>query len=221
MGTLYGLPFMSSDRRLLLGGGTLVALTCLVSALAYPEMPARMATHWNASGDVDGTMPRALGLALLPAIAALTLGFLAVLPRVDPRGNYENVRFAYDALALATVAFVGYVHVLVVLYNAGYAFSVGQAIAPGIGAIYVVAGFVTERTDQNWFVGVRTPWTLEDEDVWDRTNAVVARVFQVSGVVAALGILFPAYAVAFVLAPALLALVVSVGYSWWTYQRAT
>ena len=211
---------MSSNRRLLLGGGALVALTALASALAYPEMPARMATHWNASGDVDDTMPRTLGLVLLPVVTALTLGLFLVLPRVDPRDNYDSFRFEYDVLALATVALVGYVHVLVVLVNAGYAFGVGQAIAPGIGAVYVVAGYVTKRADQNWFVGVRTPWTLEDERVWDRTNRVVARVFQFGGVVAALGWVFPAYSIAFVLVPVLAAAVVSVGYSWWAYQRA-
>jgi len=75
---------MDPDRRLLLGGGALVALSAVVSVFAYPEMPAEMATHWNASGDVDGTMSRELGLALLPALSLGTLGLFYVLPRVDP-----------------------------------------------------------------------------------------------------------------------------------------
>lgn len=156
---------MNPDRRLLLGGGALVALSVVVSVLAYPEMPAEMAAHWNASGEVDDTMSRELGLALLPVISLGTLGLFYVLPRVDPRDDFENFRFAYDAFALATVALVVYVHALVVLVNAGYEFAILQGIAPAIGVIYVLAGYVTERTDQNWFVGVRTPWTLEDEQV--------------------------------------------------------
>jgi uncharacterized membrane protein len=209
---------MSDSRRLLVGGGVVVAFTALVSALAYPELPAEMATHWNASGEVDGTMSRPLALGLLPSITALTVGFFAVLPRVDPRTDYAEFRDAYDAMALTTVAFLGYVHAVLVLFNAGYEFGVLQALAPAIGGIYVVAGFVTDRAEQNWFVGVRTPWTLEDEAVWERTNHVVARVLQVGGLVAAAGALVPAYAVALVVAPAIFAAVVGVGYSYYTYQ---
>ncbi|MFB6072978.1 MAG: SdpI family protein [Halobacterium sp.] len=210
---------MSSDRRLLLGGGIVVALTALVSVLAYPSMPAEMATHWNASGEVDGTMPRAFALALLPAIAAATLAFFAVIPRVDPRDGYEEFRSSYDLLAVATVAFVGYAHVLVVLANASYEFELLAALSPGIGAIYVLGGYVTDRTEQNWFVGARTPWTLEDEAVWTDTNHLVARVLQVGGVVAALGALAPDYALALAVAPALAAAVVSVAYSYREYRQ--
>ena len=209
---------MNPDRRLLLGGGALVALSVAVSALAYPEMPARMATHWNASGDVDGTMSRELGLALLPVVSLGTLALFYVVPRVDPRDDFEAFRFAYDAFALATVALVVYVHGLVVLVNTGYEFGVLQGVAPAIGALYVLAGYVTERTDQNWFVGVRTPWTLEDEQVWTETNHVVAQLFKVGGVVAAAGALVPEYAIALVVAPPVVAVVVSFGYSYYRYR---
>lgn len=209
---------MNPDRRLLLGGGALVAATAAVSALAYPEMPAQMASHWNASGEVDGTMSRELGLALLPAIAALALGFFLVLPRIDPRDSYEQFRDAYDAVALATVAFLGYVHVTVVLFNADYSFGVLQALTPAIGGIFVVAGYVTARADQNWFVGARTPWTLEDEEVWDRTNAAVARLLYASGVLAALGALVPEYAIYLVAGPAVAIAVFTFAYSYWLYQ---
>lgn len=210
---------MNANRRLLLGGGVLIALMVLISIIAYPEMPAQMATHWNGSGDVNGTMPRLLGLSILPIIALFTLGLFLVLPRIDPRDNFDAFRFAYDALALTTVALFGYVHVLVVLVNAGYTINIIQAISPAIGAIYVVAGFVTVRADQNWFVGVRTPWTLESETVWDKTNTIVGRLFEIGGIVTALGFFFPTYAIALILIPALVVALVSFGYSWWAYQR--
>jgi uncharacterized membrane protein len=211
---------MNADSRLALGGGMLVALTAAVSLLAYPEMPAEMATHWNASGDVDGTTSRPVALALFPALTALTLGFFLALPRIDPRNDYESFRFAYDALALSTLGFLAYVHAIVVLVNAGADLGVLQALAPGIGAIYVVAGYVTERAEQNWFVGVRTPWTLEDEDVWRQTNDAVATLLKLGGVVAATGFLLPAYALALVVVPPVAAAVGSVAYSYHLYERA-
>lgn len=210
---------MDPDRRLLVAGGLLVAATAAVSAFAYPEMPTQMASHWNAAGEVDGTMSRELGLALFPALAALTLGFFLVLPRIDPRDSYEAFRDAYDAIALATVALLGYVHVVVVLFNADYSFGVLQALAPAIGGVFVVAGYVTARADQNWFVGARTPWTLEDEEVWERTNATVARLLYASGVLAALGVLVPEYAIYLIAGPAVVLAVFTFGYSYWLYQR--
>jgi len=211
---------MNADSRLAVGGGLLVALTAAVSVLAHPEMPAEMATHWNASGDVDGTMSRTLALSLLPALTALTLGFFLALPRIDPRNDYESFRFAYDALALTTLGFLAYVHAVVVLVNASYDLGVLQALAPALGGIYVVAGYVTERAEQNWFVGVRTPWTLEDEDVWRQTNDAVGTLLKLGGVVAAAGFFRPAYALVLVVVPVVAVAVGSVAYSYHLYERA-
>jgi uncharacterized membrane protein len=211
---------MNPDRRLLLGGALLAATGVAASALAYPEMPARMATHWNAAGDVNGTMPRWLGLSFVPALAVALVGLFYALPRADPRDSYDQFRDAYDALALATVAFVVYIHAIVLAVNAGVEVGVTQAMTPGVGGIYVVAGYVTARTDRNWFVGARTPWTLEDDAVWADTNRQVGRVFLAGGPVAAAGALVPEYAVVAMVAPAVAAAAVSVGYSYWRYRRA-
>jgi uncharacterized membrane protein len=182
-------------------------------------MPTEMAIHWNASGDVDGTTSRTLALALIPGISAITLVFFLALPHVDPRDSYDSFRFAYDALAVTTLGVLAYVHAVVVVVNAGFEVDVLQALAPAIGAIYVVAGYVTERAEQNWFVGVRTPWTLEDEAVWRRTNDAVATVLKAGGVVAATGLLVPAYALVLVAAPAVVAAVASVAYSYHLHER--
>ncbi len=211
---------VTTDSRLLYGGGVLVAVAALASALAAPELPARMATHWNAAGDVDGTMPKWLGLSLTPAVAALTVGFFHVFPRLDRRDDYDDFRDAYDALALATVGFVVYAHGFVLAVNLGVDVAPMQALAPALGGIYVVAGVVTARTDQNWFVGARTPWTLEDEAVWVDTNRLVGRVLVAGGPVAAAGVVVPHYALALAVAPAVLAAAVTVGYSYWRYRHA-
>lgn len=211
---------MDPDRRLLLGGAALAAVAAVASALALPEMPARMATHWNAAGEVNGTMSRWLGLSFAPALALALVGLFYALPRADPRDDYAEFRDAYDALALAVIAFVVYIHGVVLAVNAGVDVGVTQATAPGVGGIYVVAGYVTARTDQNWFVGARTPWTLEDEAVWADTNRQVGRVFVLGGPIAAAGALIPEYALVLLVAPAMLALAVTVGYSYWRYRRA-
>lgn len=211
---------MTTDRRLLYGSGVLVVVAALASVLAAPALPAWMATHWNAAGDVDGTMPRWLGLSFTPAVAALTAAFFHAFPRLDPRDDYDQFRDAYDALALATVAFVVYAHGFVLAVNLGVDVAPMQALAPAFGGIYVVAGVVTTRTDQNWFVGARTPWTLDDEAVWADTNRLVGRVLVASGPVAAAGALVPRYALVLAVLPAVFAAAATVGYSYWRYQRA-
>ena len=211
---------MSPNRRLLLGGGLLVAVAVVASVLAAPELPAELATHWNAAGEVDDTMPKWLGLSFVPSLAALMVGLFAVLPRIDPRDDYAEFRAGYDALALTVVAFLVYVHGVVLAVNLGVDVGVLQAIAPAIGGLHVVAGLVIARADQNWFVGARTPWTLDDEAVWDDTNRLVGRVLVAGGPVAAAGALVPDYALVLVLAPVLVAAGTTVGYSYWRYQQA-
>ncbi|UPV99405.1 SdpI family protein [Halorussus gelatinilyticus] len=207
-------------RRSYLAGGLLVALSAVMSALAYPEMPAEMATHWNAAGEIDGRTPRLVALALFPALSAGMLALFAFLPRIDPLGeNVAAFREQYDTFVVLLLAFLTYVHGLVLAANAGYEFAVMQALAPAIGALYYYVGVLTAHAERNWFVGIRTPWTISNEEVWDRTHERAAPLFKLAGVVAVLGVLVPSYAELLVVAPAVAVALYSTVYSYVAYRK--
>ena len=120
------------------------------------------------------------------------------------------------------VAFLAYVHVLTILWNLGSdRFNMGSAIMPAIGLIFVFAGIMMRKAKRNFFVGIRTPWTLSSDWVWDRTHRIGSVLFVLSGALALLGVLFPAYAVWFVLMPVLFVVVFLVVYSYVLYRNET
>ena len=210
---------MSLRRSYVIGLG-LVALSAVVSLLAAPEMPAEMATHWNAAGEIDGRMAKPYALALFPALSAALLGVFAALPRIDPLGeNVANFRREYDTFVVLLLAFLTYVHLLVLGANAGYEFEMTQALAPAVGALFYSVGVLAEHAERNWFVGIRTPWTLSSEEVWERTHEQVAPLFKVAGVVAALAALVPAYAELLVVAPVAAVALYATVYSYVEYRR--
>jgi uncharacterized membrane protein len=209
-----------SLRRSHLAGGLLVVLSAVMSALAFPEMPAEVATHWNAAGEADGQTPKLVALALFPALSAGMLALFAFLPRIDPLGeNVAAFREEYDTFVVLLIAFLTYVHGLVLAANAGYEFEMLQTLAPAIGALYYYVGVLTAHAEQNWFVGIRTPWTISNEEVWNRTHERAAPLFKLAGVAAVSGALVPNYAELLVVAPVVAVALYGTVYSYVAYRQ--
>jgi uncharacterized membrane protein len=207
------------SRRDIAGGG-IVLLAAVASVLAAPDLPAEMAVHFDAAGEPDRYTDRSLGLAAMPLLAAGFVVLFAAIPRIDPLGeNIEEFRTAYDAMAVGTVAFLAYVHGMILAQNLGVTFDVAVALAPPMAALYYAVGLLLERAERNWFVGLRTPWTLSDEAVWDRTHERVAPLFKLAGLVALGPVVLPEFAMALLVAPALAASLAGVVYSYLCYRR--
>jgi uncharacterized membrane protein len=210
---------MSQKRRALAGFG-IVVLSALASALAYPDLPGRMAIHFTAEGTPDSYLDRTYAVALLPVLEVAIIGMYALLPRIDPLGeNIADFEKYYDLAAVVTVAILAYVHVAVLGYNLGYEFGMGQVVAPLLAVVGFVFGTVVENAKQNWFVGIRTPWTLSDEEVWNRTHERSGILFKIAGLVALLAVPFPQYFELLAIVPLALAAFIPSVYSYVLYRR--
>jgi len=198
----------------------LVAVSALVSVLAAPSLPDTVVTHWNAAGEPDGTMAKTAALALIPGLSALLVALLAVLPRLDPLGeNVADFRTYYDWFAVLFAAFMTALHGGIVAFNLGYEFDFTLLVLAAVAGLFYYVGVLLTHAEQNWFVGIRTPWTLSDETVWERTHALGGRLFKLTAVVSLAGLAFGDYAVYFLLVPALATAAVTVGYSYYLYER--
>jgi len=198
----------------------LVALSFVVGALFYPFVPERIVTHWGAGGQPNGTMSKLWGLFLLPVVSALLLALFNGLPAVDPLGNnVERFRGTYDEFVVLLLGFLLYLQLLLGLWNVGVRFQFVQALAPAYGALLYYAGVLMEHAERNWFVGIRTPWTLSNEEVWRKTHDRSATLFKLAGAVALLGVFVPGYALVLLVVPVLLAAGYAVVYSYVEYQR--
>jgi uncharacterized membrane protein len=172
-------------------GLVLVAAGFALVARAYPGLPDPMPSHWNAAGQVNGWMPRFWGAFLVPLImAALWLIFL-VLPRISPRGfEMEPFLRAWGVFKVTTLAVMLFIGGLV-LRAAQHGGELSQtALLCSLGILLVVMGNLLGKVTRNFFVGIRTPWTLASEEVWLRTHRLAGKIFVVAGLLVVAAPLF-------------------------------
>ena len=123
-----------------------IAVTLLVSALVYERLPERVASHWNARGEVDGYTSRFVGAFMLPLVALGIWGLLRVLPRIDPRReNYQKFEGMYDLLIAATVGFLCVMHLGILAYALGYPVAVDKLIFACVALLFIVLGNLLPR----------------------------------------------------------------------------
>ena len=191
-----------------------------LAAYFYPYMPAKMASHWNAAGEVDGYMSKCWALYLMPSITVLMYFMFLLIPKIDPlKKNIEKFRPYFDWFVLLMVVFLFYIYLLTIAANLGYAFNMTTMMLPALGVLFIYIGFLVENAKRNWVIGIRTPWTLSSEKVWDKTHKLGARLFKAAGMLTFIGLVFQPYAIWIVLGSALIAGLYPVIYSYFEYQK--
>ncbi|WP_439027988.1 SdpI family protein [Haloarchaeobius sp. DT45] len=210
---------MKTSHRFTLAAGFVVAAG-VASVLAAPSLPDQLATHWNAAGEPDGSMSKPLALALIPVLSAALLVLFALLPRIDPlRENVEAFRPYYDWFVVVFAAYMSVLHVGIVAFNLGYEFDFTLLVLAALAGLFYYVGILLDHAERNWFVGIRTPWTLTNEEVWRRTHDLASRLFKLAALVSLVGLLFGEYALYFLLVPVLSTAVVTIAYSYYLYQK--
>ena len=198
----------------------IILVSILASIYAYPRVPEQMASHWNAAGQINGYIPRLVGLALMPVISIGAFLLFLVIPRIDPlRRNIAKFRKYFDGFIVLMMLFLLYLHGLVIFANIGFTFNMMQVIAPALGAVFYYCGVLISHAKKNWSIGIRTPWTMSSERVWNETHKRGGKLFKAAGIIAFLGIVLPDYAIIFVLAPVIASIVYTFVYSYVLYQK--
>lgn len=169
--------------------GVLLAVGILVSAALVSSLPDPMAVHWNAAGEVDGTMPRPVGAFFVPAVAAAAVPVLYLAPRIDPEiEDVEAMRGPYEWFVVEFVAVLLWVHGLVLADNLGYGVPFGAGIAVALGGLLIGVGELLARVERN------------RHGAW---------AFRLAGLLAFCGVLVPSLSIPLVLVGTLCASVVA------------
>ena len=152
-------------------GLVIVIIGVAISIWAYPQLPPTVATHWNFRGQPDGFSSRLLAVSIMPLVTLAITGVFNVLPRLDPRHeNYSKFLGTYWIFANAVIVFMLVAHALVIATGLGYSVRIDRLMPIGIGVLFIVLGNYLTRVEPNWFVGIRTPWTLSSDTVWRKTH---------------------------------------------------
>ncbi|MBN2095736.1 MAG: SdpI family protein [Candidatus Aenigmarchaeota archaeon] len=174
------------------GVSILVAIVLLAAGLfLYPALPEELASHWGLQGEVNGYMPKFLGVIFIPLVVLAMAAIFEVIPRIDPyKENIKKFSGEYGRFVVLLSAFLAAIQAMVLAWNLGYLFDMSRFIFAGIGILFFFIGDILEKSKRNWFVGVRTPWTLVSDRVWEKTNKLGGRAFRAIGIVMAIGAIF-------------------------------
>ncbi len=210
---------MSSRRAFTLVAGIIV-LSFVATFVAYPRLPDRVASHWNVAGRVDGWMEKGVGVFLVPLLMVGLAALLWILPLIDPlKRNIVSFRTYYDTFAILVMAFFLVLQLHLLLWNLGTAVSPNRLLPIPFGIMIYYAGVLTRHARPNWFIGVRTPWTLSSEAVWDKTHRVTGVLFRACGVLSVVGFAFEDRWLWFLIVPLVGTAVFAVAYSYLLYRK--
>ncbi len=211
---------MKTSRYYIAAIAVIVLLLFAVSAFFYPQLPDKLASHWNAAGQADGYSSKFWGLFLLPIIAAVLTLFLLLIPRLDPlKANVEKFKGYYYGFIILFLLFFLYLHLLTIVYNLGYAFNMTMFLVPAFSVLFYYMGVMVSKAKRNYFIGIRTPWTLSSDSVWDKTHKLGGKLFKIAAIITLLGVLLGQYAIWFMLVPISLVAIITVVYSYLVFRK--
>lgn len=198
----------------------LILLMILLNFYFYPSMPDKVATHWDANGQVNGYMPKFWSSIIFPGLSVFFLLLFIAIPKMDPlKRNIIKFSKYYEGFIVLIFIFLLYINILSIAWNIGVAINMIIMLFPALGILFYAAGILTENAKRNWSIGIRTPWTLSNEKVWSKTNKLGGKLFKASGIITLFGIVFQDYALYFILSPILFSAIYLIFYSYLEYKK--
>jgi uncharacterized membrane protein len=170
-------------RNHFIAGAVLIAAVLAATAIAYPHLPAQVPTHWDAHGNVNGWSAKWTLFAIEPGIMAGILLLFAVLPWLSPKHfEVDSFRSTYLYIMVIILALMAYIHALILAAGLSWPFEMNRAIEGGISLLIALLGNVMGKVRRNFYVGIRTPWTIASERVWNATHRFAAKTLVIGGI---------------------------------------
>lgn len=169
-------------RSYYLIGFGLIAGVLLATAVAYPHMPDRVPMHWDIHGDVDSWGSKSTLFTFDPGVMAGVMVLFAVLPWLSPkRFEIDSFRSTYLYMMVVFVAVLAYIHCVVLTAAFTSRIDVSRAVEGSVCLLIALLGNVMGKVRRNFYIGIRTPWTIASERVWNKTHRLAAKTSFVAG----------------------------------------
>lgn len=160
-------------------------------ALLWDKLPDWVPTHWNARGEVDDYTRKRFGTMLVPVINVVIAFFVGVLPWIDPKLKKYDAEIrtslwrTVKVCRLSITGFLSFISLAMLaaalgLFKSGDQFN--SVVLAGAGLLFIVLGNVMTKLRPNYFIGIRTPWTLESKEVWTKTHRAGGRLMVATGI---------------------------------------
>jgi len=182
-------------RNILLMSGAVILAMFIIAGYVWTQIPAgqEVCIHWNIAGECDDYGSKFMSILLMPIIVLGTVIMLALLPRIEPRANHiAQSHKAYIAVWSVLLLFFLGLYIILMLDVLGYGTSANiTTILPILlGVLLIVIGNYLGKVRSNFFMGIRTPWTLSSELSWNKTHRLGGKLFMLQGILCLAGAIF-------------------------------
>jgi uncharacterized membrane protein len=185
-----------------------------------PLMPLKMASHWNWQGNVDGYMGKDFALFFFPFLMVAINLLFYFIPKIDPqKKNIEKFWNAYDIFILVFNIFMLYIYSITIVWNMGFEVNMNAVMMPGMAVLFYACGDLIKNAKMNYTIGIRLPWTLANETVWNKTHKLGEKLFKITALITFLGVFFSQYAAWFLFVPLTFSIIFLFVYSYLIYQK--
>ena len=199
----------------------LISIAVTASFYFYAHFPEQVPIHWNMAGEVDNYGSRATAAFLFPAIVLGMYLLFIVLPYIDPKKErYAQFRKVYHVFKTFIIFFMVAIYFVASLNALGYKIPVGLWTPALVGLLFIIIGNYMSKIKSNWFIGIRTPWTLSSEEVWNKTHRLGGKVFILGGALMIsmyflpIKLRWPLFVVIIIII-----LLGTIGYSYWLFRK--
>lgn len=198
----------------------IILVSVAASLFSYSSLPATVASHWNIQGQVDGWINREFHVIFFPALLIGIYLLMNFIPRLDPRKErYQQFAAVYLIIRNLVISALAIIFLAATAYNLGYNINIAVITASTIGMLMIIMGNYFGKLKRNWFIGIRTPWTLSSENVWNKTHRLGGKVFMIWGFLLIITPWLPSY-YAFITIGSLLIMTIGVFiYSYSIYKQ--
>lgn len=180
-------------RLLKVIAGILVIINIIIGIWAYPRLPEQVPSHWNLAGQVDGYSGAFAGAFLFPLMILGVYILFWLIPRIDPKkSNYLKMGRVFWIVSTTLIIFLSLMYWATIAVALGYFETLPRWYFSGIGIIFILLGNYFGKIKFNYTFGIRTPWTLANEEVWAKTHRFAGPIWIVGGILMALAGVLPA-----------------------------
>jgi len=175
---------LTINQRYYLGAATVILVVLMATLVAYPRLQNTVPIHWNAHGQPNGWGPKWSLFLWGPGIMAALVLLFAALPWLSPRKfEVDSFRSTYLYIMIVLVSMLAYIHALALAAGLGIAMDVERAVTGGVCLFIALLGNVLGKVRRNFYIGIRTPWTIADERVWNKTHRLAAKTCFACGLI--------------------------------------
>jgi uncharacterized membrane protein len=173
---------LTINRKYYLGAAAVILATLVGTIVLYPRLPGIVPLHWDVQGHVNGWGPKSSLFLYGPGLMLFIVLMFSALPWLSPKKfEVDSFRATYLYIMIVIVALLAYCQLLIVISALGMVLDVSRALEGGICLLIALLGNVMGKVRRNFYVGIRTPWTIANEQVWNATHRFAAKTFFAGG----------------------------------------